>query len=173
MVAAKILIKYAIKQGLSPAEAFENTNEKLIESNDMELFVTAWLLLIDLDTGECVEVNAGHEHPAVRKNGGLYELNRYKHSPALAALDGMTFSERSFSLDPGDSLFVYADGVTEATDSDMNLFGEERLMTALNKNSGAGPEELLNNVKNSIDAFVGDTPQFDDITMLAFRYNGK
>ena len=108
----------------------------------MELFVTAWLVLIDLETGECVEVNAGHEHPAIRKNGGIYELIRYKHSPALATLDGLTFKERTIRLDPGDSIFVYTDGVTEATNREMNLFGE-------------------------------DAPQFDDITMLAFRYNGK
>ena len=126
-----------------------------------------------LETGECTEVNAGHEHPAIRRKGGIYELNRYKHSPALAALEGMTFVERRFRLDPGDSLFVYTDGITEATNSDMKLFGEERLVVALNKNSEAGPEEILKNVKDSIDGFVGDTPKFDDITMLAFRYNGK
>ena len=173
MVASKILIKYGMKQGLSPAEVLATTNDKLIESNDMELFVTVWLALINLDTGECIEVNAGHEHPAVRKADGSYELIKYKHSPALAALEGMTFKERSFKLDPGDSLFVYTDGVTEATDSEMRLFGEERLTDALNKNSEAAPDELLNNVKTSIDEFVGDAPQFDDITMLAFRYNGK
>ena len=173
MVAAKILIKYGMKQGMSPEEAFSAANKRLIESNDMELFVTAWLVLIDLDTGECTEVNAGHEHPAVRKSGGTFELVKYRHSPALAALEGMTFKERSFRLDPGDSLFVYTDGVTEATNSEMKLFGEERLINALNKNRGADPDELLNNVKASIDEFVGDAPQFDDITMLAFRYNGK
>ena len=85
----------------------------------------------------------------------------------------MTFKERTFRLDPGDSLFVYTDGVTEATNSDMKLFGEERLISALNMNSSADPGEILNNVKTSIDGFVGDAPQFDDITMLAFRYNGK
>ena len=172
MVASKILLKYGLKQSLTPAEVFRTTNEKLIESNDMELFVTAWLVLIDLETGECIEVNAGHEHPAVRKNGGIYELIRYRHSPALATLDEITFRERSFKLDPGDSLFVYTDGVTEATNSKKELFGDTRLAIALNKNSDAAPEELLKNVKDSIDEFVGDEPQFDDITMLAFRYNG-
>ena len=173
MVATKILIKYGLKSGMSPAEVFKNTNDKLIESNDMELFVTAWLVLIDLDTGECIEVNAGHEHPAVREKGSIYELIRYKHSPALAALEGVAFKERTFRLEPGDSLFVYTDGVTEATDRDKKLFGEERLAAVLNKNRDALPEELLENVKESINQFVGDAPKFDDITMLAFRYNGK
>ncbi|MBR3125630.1 MAG: SpoIIE family protein phosphatase [Mogibacterium sp.] len=173
MVATKILIKYGMKQGLNPSEAFSAANEKLIESNDMELFVTAWLVQIDLDTGECIEINAGHEHPALRKTDGIYELVKYKHSPALAALEDTTFKERSFRLDPGDSIFVYTDGVTEATNADMKLFGEERLNAALNKNSGASPDELLKNVNESIEEFVGDAPQFDDITMLAFRYNGK
>ena len=130
-------------------------------------------MLIDLDTGKCTEINAGHEHPAVRKKDGIYELVKYRHSPALATLEGLTFKERSFSLDPGDSLFVYTDGVTEATDSDKKLFGEERLVLALNKNSAAAPEELLEYVREAIDGFVGGAPQFDDITMLAFRYNGK
>ena len=85
----------------------------------------------------------------------------------------MTFKERSFRLYPGDSLFVYTDGVTEATNIEKKLFGDKRLINALNEESGAGPEELLNSVKTSIDEFVGDAPQFDDITMLAFRYNGK
>jgi sigma-B regulation protein RsbU (phosphoserine phosphatase) len=173
MVAAKILIKYGMKQGMSPEEVFSAANKRLIESNDMELFVTAWLVQIDLDTGECTEVNAGHEHPALRKTGGTFELIKYKHSPALAALEGMTFKERTFRLDPGDSLFVYTDGVTEATNGDVKLFGEERLISALNMNSSADPGEILSSVKTSIDEFVGDAPQFDDITMLAFRYNGK
>ncbi len=173
MVATKILIKYGLKQGLSPSEALSATNEKLIESNDLDLFVTTWLVLIDLDTGECVEINAGHEHPAIRKKGGRFELDRYRHSPALAALDGIIFRERSFRLDPGDSLFVYTDGVTEASDKNHQLFGEQRLVDALNKNSDALHEELLKNLKDSITAFVGAAPQFNDITMLAFRYNGK
>ena len=173
MVATKILMKYGIKQGMSPAEVFESTNEKLIESNDMELFVTAWLALIDLDTGECTVVNAGHEHPACRKKGSIYELLRYRHSPALATLEGFTFSERSFRLEPGDSLFVYTDGVTEATNRDRKLFGEDRLIMALNKNKDAAPEELLSSVKGAIKEFVDGAPQFDDLTMLAFRFNGK
>ncbi|MBQ3429097.1 MAG: SpoIIE family protein phosphatase [Mogibacterium sp.] len=173
MVATKILLKYAIKQGMSPSEAFEDTNEKLIESNDMELFVTAWLALIDLDTGECTVVNAGHEHPAIRQKGGIYEFVRYKHSPALATLEGMKFNEREYKLEPGDTLLVYTDGVIEATNWDKKLFGEDRLLIALNKNREATPDELIKIVKEDIAEFVEDGPQFDDITMLAFRFNGK
>ena len=173
MVAAKIVIKYGLKMGNSPAEVFSSANEKLLENNDTGLFVTAWLALIDLDTGECTEVNAGHEHPAIRRKDSSYELIRYKHSLPLATLEDLRFSERTFKLESGDSLYVYTDGVTEATNSYSDMFGEERLIAALNKNSDASPEELLKNVKDSIDSFVGDTPQFDDITMLAFKYNGK
>ena len=173
MVATKILLKYSIKQGMSPAEAFADTNEKLAESNDMELFVTAWLALIDLDTGECTVVNAGHEHPAIRQKGGIYEFVRYKHSPALATLEGMKFKEREYKLEPGDSLLVYTDGVIEATNWDKKLFGEDRLLIALNKNREAAPEELIKIVKEDMAKFVEDGPQFDDITMLAFRFNGK
>ena len=173
MVATKLLLKYSIKQGMTPAEVFRNVNEKLIESNDMELFVTAWMALIDLDTGECKVVNAGHEHPAFRHKGGFYELIRYKHSPALATLEGLTFKEREFKLEPGDSLYVYTDGVTEATNSENKLFGEDRLVMALNKDSNAAPDRLIEIVRGAIKEFTGRAPQFDDITMLAFRYNGK
>ncbi len=116
--------------------------------------------------------NAGHEHPAVRRADGRYELVKYRHSPAVAAMDGIRFRERAFRLWPGDSLYVYTDGVTEATDAGNELFGTERMLEALNRNPDAAPRELLANVKEGIDAFVRDAPQFDDITMLGFTYLG-
>ncbi len=172
MVIAKTLIKNRVLAGDSPAEALANTNRQLCEGNEAEMFVTVWLAVIDLKTGRGVAANAGHEHPALKRADGKYELVIYRHSPAVATMDGMRFREHEFQLNPGDSLFVYTDGVAEATDSHDELYGAERMIDALNENLDAKPAELLPAVKRSIDAFVGDAPQFDDITMLNLQYIG-
>ena len=173
MVISKVLLKSSMKACMDPEEALADVNQKLLEGNNMGMFVTVWVALIDLKTGEGLASNAGHEHPAIRRGGSNYELEKYKHSPAIATIEGLRFKEHRFKLEPGDSLFVYTDGVTEASDSNKRLFGEERLVAALNKDSGAHPEKLLKSVENAIEEFVGDAQQFDDITMMAFRYNGK
>ena len=172
MVIAKTLIKNRAQLGESPAEILKNVNEQLCEGNEAELFVTVWLAIIEISTGKGVAANAGHEHPALRRAGGEYELVKYRHSPAVATMEGVRFKEHEFELHPGDSLFVYTDGVPEATDASNELFGEKRTLAALNHNAKATPAELLRNVREWIDDFVGDAPQFDDITMMAFSYFG-
>ncbi len=172
MVIAKTLIKNRMLAGDSPAQALANANKQLCEGNEAEMFVTVWLALIDLKTGKGIAANAGHEHPALRRAGGQYELVVYRHSPAVATMDGMRFREHEFELQPGDSLFVYTDGVAEATDSHDELYGAERMIDALNENVDAEPARLLPAIKESIDRFVGDAPQFDDITMLNLYYKG-
>ena len=172
MVIAKTLIKNRAQLGESPAEILKNVNEQLCEGNEAELFVTVWLAIIEISTGKGVAANAGHEHPALRRAGGEYELVKYRHSPAVATMEGLRFREHDFELHPGDSLFVYTDGVPEATDASNELFGEKRTLAALNHNAKATPAELLRNVREWIDDFVGDAPQFDDITMMAFSYFG-
>ena len=172
MAIAKVLIKNRVQMGDSPENALRNVNEMLCESNDAELFVTVWLAVIDIKTGKGLASNAGHEHPAIRRKDGSFELIKYRHSPAVATMEGIRFKEHEFELHPGDSLFVYTDGVTEATNSDNVLFGEERLLEALNRDPGAEPSALLENVKGAIDTFVGEASQFDDITMLGFSYAG-
>ena len=172
MVVAKTLIKNQAQLGKSPAEVLRDVNEQLCENNEEELFVTVWLAIIEISTGKGLAANAGHEHPAIRRAGGKYELVTYRHSPAVAAMDGIRFSEHPFELHPGDSLFVYTDGVPEATNASDELFGNDRMLAALNRDPDATPEQLLANVKKEIDAFVGDAPQFDDITMMDFRYTG-
>ncbi|MBQ9468331.1 MAG: PP2C family protein-serine/threonine phosphatase [Clostridia bacterium] len=172
MVIAKTLIKNHAQAGESPAEILKNVNEQLCEGNEAELFVTVWLAIIEISTGKGIAANAGHEHPALRRAGGKYELVVYRHSPAVATMEGMRFKEHSFELHPGDSLFVYTDGVPEATNGNLTLFGSERTLNALNRDPSAAPKELLRNVKEDIDAFVGDAPQFDDTTMLCFSYFG-
>ena len=173
MVIAKTLIKNRLQMGETPSEALEHVNEQLCEGNDAELFVTVWIALIDLKTGHALEVNAGHERPAIRRKNGNYEMIRAKHSPAVAVMEGMTFRQTEFDLEPGDSIFVYTDGVTEATNKDEQLFGEERLNEALNRYAGLKPGALLPEITKEIDGFVGEAPQFDDITMLGMIYYGN
>lgn len=172
MVISKVLIKTSVQAGLSPAETLRKVNSQLIDGNDTGMFVTVWLAIIDIRTGKGVAANAGHEHPAMKKNGGRYEMIKYKHSPAVSTIEGIEFAEHEFVLEPGESVFVYTDGVTEATNKDVELFGEKRLLEVLDRNRDAAPEILLPAVKEAIDEFVGSEPQFDDITMLCFRYKG-
>ncbi len=174
MVIAKTLIKSRAQSGkdLSPEKILRDVNEKLCEGNDANMFVTVWLGILEISTGRGWAANAGHEHPGLRRAGGSYELIRYRHSTVVALMDGLTFEEHEFKLHPGDSLFVYTDGVPEASDSDTVQFGLDRLTDALNEVPDAAPRELLEHVKARIDTFIGDAPQFDDITMVGFTYFG-
>ena len=173
MVIAKTLIKNRMLSGDTPGEALRNVNEQLCEGNDTGFFVTVWAALINTETGDGIEANAGHECPAVCRSGGDYELIRLRHSPAVATMEGIRYRENSFHMDPGDHLFVYTDGVTEATNANYELFTEQRLVVALNKHKDKDVYHLLPAVREEIDAFVGEAPQFDDITMLSFYYIGK
>ena len=173
MVIAKTLIKSTLQSETEAAEALADVNDKLCEGNQAGLFVTVWMAVIDLRTGEGVSLNAGHEHPAFCKKGGEYVLDIYRHSPAVAAMEGMMFKERRFTLEKGERLFVYTDGVAEAMNEDNELYGTDRMLVSLNEHKDGSLEEQLHGLKESIDEFVGDAPQFDDITMLLFEYHGK
>ena len=172
MVIAKTLIKNRAQMGDSPSEVLRNVNNQLCEGNDAELFVTVWMGIMEISTGHGWAVNAGHEHPVLRRAGGDFELVQYRHSPAVAVMPGINFKQHEFQLDPGDTLFVYSDGVPEATSAQEELFGNERMLQALNKHKDLKPQELLNTMHKDIDDFVGEAPQFDDITMLMMNYKG-
>lgn len=172
MMVARTLIKNRTIMGGSPAEILYDVNNQICEGNVAKLFVTVWLGIIEISTGKGMAANAGHEHPAIHRQGKDFSLAIYKHSPAVAILPGMRFREHEFQLMPGDTLFVYTDGVTEANNSEKELFGEERLTKALNRDPEATPEQLLKNVKAGINEFVDGTEQFDDITMLSLKYFG-
>ena len=173
MVIAKTLIKNLAQseKSHSPSDILEDVNEQLCEGNKEEMFVTVWLGILEISTGRGMAANAGHEHPAIRRAGGNFELVKYRHSPAVAVMEGMKFKEHEFRLNPGDTLFVYTDGVPEATNAENELFGPDRLLEALNREPDADPAKLLQNISEDIDAFVADAPQFDDTTMLAIRMN--
>ena len=172
MVIAKTLIKNRTQMGDSPSEALRNVNNQLCEGNEEEFFVTVWLGILEISTGKGWAVNAGHEHPVIRRSGGEFELVVYRHSLAVAAMPDISFKQHEFHLDPGDALFVYTDGVPEATNADGELFGSERMLQALNAHPDAKPETQLPFLRQQINAFVGSAPQFDDITMLMLEYKG-
>ena len=173
MMIAKTLINNHAKMGESPSEIISHVNDQLSENNEAGYFVTVWLALIDLSTGKGVSVNAGHEHPVICRRGGSYELVRYRHNLAVGTMPGIRYREHEFLMSPGDKLFVYTDGVPEAVNKDHEQFGTDRMLEALNRNKDAGPRELLEYMKQEIDAFAGDVPQFDDTTMLYFYYKGE
>ena len=173
MMIAKLLIKSRIQMGDSPAEALHSVNQQLLEHNEANQFVTVWLALVELSTGKGVATNAGHEHPTLRRAGGMYELVEYRHSPPVATMKKTKFRDHEFELKPGDSLFVYTDGVPEATNAQNELFGTDRMLWSLNRETDADPETILKYVKEGIDLFVDGAEQFDDITMMCFKYFGK
>lgn len=170
MMVTKELIKNRLKDGDSPEQTLYHINNQLIEGNKLGMFVTIWLAVLELSTGHGISVNAGHEHPVVGHANGNYELIKYKHSPALATFKDVTFKEHEFSMEHGDTIFVYTDGVTEATNKEEELFGENRLIETLNLSPAATPLRAVQGVMDAIDLFVGDTEQFDDITMLCLKY---
>lgn len=172
MMTAKTIIKGYAESGNPVDEVFTTANEKLCESNDAGMFVTAWMGVLDTVTGKVEFANAGHNPPLVRHAGGGFEYLRSKPCFILAGMDGIKYRKNEFTLAPGDEIYLYTDGVTEATDSENNLYGEERLLALLNSMGDLSGEEICRAVKADIDAFVGDAPQFDDITMLYLKYNG-
>ena len=173
MVIAKTLIKNHAQLGeYSPTKVLMSANEQLCEGNKAELFVTVWLAILEISTGKGKAANAGHEHPVLRRKDGKYELVEYRHSPAVATMEGIRFKEHDFELHPGDSLFVYTDGVPEATNASNELFGTDRMLEVLNRDPSAPPRTVLANIKAAVDEFVGSAPQFDDLTMLGFTYFG-
>lgn len=171
MVIARTLIKNRSQSqmSLSPSEILADVNGQLCEGNEEGMFVTVWLGILNIFTGKGMAANAGHEHPAVRRAGGKFELVKYRHSPALAVMEGIRFREHEFQLNQGDTLYIYTDGVPEATNAEEELFGEERLLAALNREPDADPEKLLRNMAEDMDAFMAGAPRFDDTTMLALK----
>ena len=173
MVIAKTLIKDHTQSGKPPEEVFTEVNRLLCEANDENLFVTAWMGILEISTGKLVYVNAGHNPPVIGRKNGETEFLRSRPGFVLAGLDFTKYRAGSLELMPGDLLYLYTDGVTEAMNTAQELYGEERLKRTLDANVSAAPEEIFKAVKKDLDDFVADAPQFDDITMLAMRYLGR
>ncbi len=172
MMVSKTLIKNQLMSGCDPATALERVNLQLCERNSSMMFVTVWAAVFEISTGKGVSCNAGHEYPALRNADGSFELLKYKHGPFIGVSKKAKYQNREFELHPGDCVFVYTDGVPEATNSSNGMFGEERLTDTLNKDANAGAEELIHRMRDAVDRFAAGSPQFDDITMLSLKYFG-
>lgn len=173
MMVSKVLLKTRVLAGGGgPVDILTDVNRQLNEGNKLEMFVTVWLGILTISTGELRYANAGHEYPAVSRAGGKFVLLKEKHSLPLAVIDEVSFQENTITLSPGDAVYVYTDGVTEARNTDDTLFGTERMLDALNRNNSASPRVMDQTVREAIGEFQGEMPQFDDITMLGLRYNG-
>ena len=172
MMRGKTAIRSLAETGSSPAEILYKANNTLCEGNDAEMFITAWIGIIDLETGAMTCANAGHEYPVLMRAGGDYELFKDKHGLALAAMENVRFKEYELQLEPGDKLFVYTDGIPEAIDEHVEQYGVNRLVDVLNRLKDAPMADLLPAVRQDISDFVGSADQFDDITMLGFHYRG-
>ena len=172
MLISKTLIKNRALMGGTPAEILTDVNPRLFEGNKERLFVTVWLGILTISTGQVIETNAGHESPAIRRANGEFELLKRKHGVVLGGFKKAKYTDDEFELQPGDSIFVYTDGVPEATDEKKERFGKERMLTALNLRPDEKPVDLLTTVRVEVDKFVGTAPQFDDLTMLAVKYEG-
>ena len=172
MVQARTLIKSRAMTGEDPGQILTYVNNQLNENNDDGYFVTVWIGIIDLVTGEGIAANAGHEHPVLRRGDGEYELVIYKHNMALGMYDGISYRQHPFRLYPGDRLFVYTDGVPEASNAGNEQFGAGRMLQTLNACKDAEPDKILEQMGSAIDEFTGEAPRFDDTTMICLWYKG-
>ncbi|MBP3815496.1 MAG: serine/threonine-protein phosphatase [Firmicutes bacterium] len=172
MMISKTLIQNTAMTGISPKEILETVNNQICKNNREEMFVTVWIGILDLTNGKMVCANAGHEYPAIKKPHEDFQLLMDKHGLVVGAMEGIPYKEYEVELTPGAKIFLYTDGVPEATNKDNELFGTDRMIEALHTLVDESPEKVLEGIHRAVDDFVGDAPQFDDLTMLCLQYNG-
>ena len=172
MMASMILLTNSIRVGMSPGKVLEYVNDVICSRNSEQMFITVWLGVLDLSSGKIVAANAGHEYPVVMKDGGEYEVLKDPHGFVVGGMEGVKYREYELTLSPGDRLFIYTDGVPEATDEHNNMFGMQRMLEALNTERNSSPEDTIKNVSDAMDRFTGDAEPFDDVTMLSLFYFG-
>ncbi len=172
MMTAKTMIKNLTETGMTENEVFNRANEKLCEGNDAGMFVTAWMGVLDTSTGVVKFVNAGHNPPVIYRNGTGYDYLQCKSGFVLSGMEGSKYKIQEFTLQPGDKILLYTDGVTEATNLYNKLYGEDRLKAYLNTVPEQDVAKTIAGILTDIDKFVGKAPQFDDITMVMVQYNG-
>lgn len=172
MMSSKILINDHALMGGTPAEILDRVNKQVNANNDANMFVTVWLGILEISSGKLTTASAGHEYPIINING-RYELLKDKHGLAIGAMPTAKYKNTEITLKKGDSIFVYTDGVAEATDANNELFGTDRTVEALNAIPGdASQKDVLAGVRAAVDTFVKEAPQFDGLTMLGLKYNG-
>ena len=171
MMVSQILVKNYAMTGRSPSETLEAVNRQICANNREEMFVTVWLGILEISTGILTAANAGHEYPVLMQNGRFARI-KDRHGFVIGGLESARYSEYEILLEPGDKLFVYTDGVPEATSAEKKMFGVDRMLETLNSDTQAEPEQILKNVRAAVNAFVQDAEQFDDMTMLCLEYKG-
>ena len=172
MMLAAALMHHVAMRELSPGRILSEVNAEICARNPEEMFVTVWLGVLELSTGILTAASAGHEYPAVKHPDGSFELFKDKHGFVIGGMEGVRYREYQLPLEPGAKIFLYTDGVPEATDSENQLFGTDRMIEALRTAENGTPEEILGAVRRIVEAFVGKAPQFDDLTMLCLAYKG-
>ncbi len=171
MMASKIIVQSCAMLGRSAGEILTKTNEAVCSNNPYDMFITVWIGILEISTGKMKCANAGHEFPALMKDG-QFTLFKDRHGLVIGAMEGMKYREYELQLEPGDKIFVYTDGVAEATDAEGWMFGTDRMIEALNQEPEAAPETILKGMRKAVDGFVKNAEQFDDMTMLCLEYNG-
>ena len=172
MMVAASLIRNAAMSGVGPAKALQTVNAQICARNPEEMFVTVWLGVLEISTGRLTAANAGHEYPALKKADGHFEVFKDRHGFVIGGMEGLRYREYDLQLEPGSKLFVYTDGLPEATNAGEELMGTDRMLAALQACEEGSPKEIILNVNQAVQQFVGTAPQFDDLTMLCLQYNG-
>ena len=173
MMRAKSVLKSLAETGLSVDEILANANTRLATGNETSMFVTAWMGVVDLRNGHVRYANAGHNPPALQLGGTDYSLLKTKRNLILGCMEGIPYLQQEFTMEPGDTIFLYTDGIVEANSTTEELYGDDRMLESLNRLKGSKLSALCDGVRNDVDEFVGEAPQFDDMTMLAFTYYGS
>ena len=170
MMIAKILVQNYSLAGQSPKDVLAILNSQICKNNREEMFVTVWLGILDLATGKLTAANAGHEYPILRQPDGQFEVIRDEHSFVIGGIEGIEYHNYELQLKPGAKLFVYTDGIPEATAENDELFGVQRTVAAINEVADQSPRCILEHLHQAVNRFVGTAPQFDDMTMLCVEY---
>ena len=173
MMASKILINYRSQLGGSPSEILSAVNAEICTGNKSKMFVTVWLGILDLETGLMTCSNAGHEYPVIRGSDGVFRILKDKHGLVVGARAKSVYRDYEIQMNPGDAVFVYTDGIPEASNAKEEFYGLQRLEDALNRLPCQDPCGILEGIKADVDAFTGDASQFDDMTMLCLVYKGQ
>ena len=174
MMVTSILISERMRTGsYSPAEVLSEVNNKVCSRNRAGLFVTVWLGILEVSTGRIVCANAGHDDPVVCRKNGEFELVKSRHGLVLGTIEEIQYKDLEFTLNSGDKLFLFTDGIPDAKNAAGKRFKIDGMLSALNLHRNKTPQGIIKGVKESVDAFVGDAPQFDDITMLCLEMNGS
>jgi len=172
MMVSKTMIQNRTLVGGTPGEILTAVNNQIVAKNEASMFVTVWFAILTISTGQVIATNAGHEYPAIKRVGDQYEYYKDKHSLPLGVIEDNEYKDYTFKLEPGDSIYVYTDGVTEAINIKEEFWGMDNLLDALNKKDYSNPTETINGVLEILNEYVGEAAQFDDITQLCLLYTG-